>query len=204
VGSSVFGGSAAVGDAAGGWGTDINGVAGTVTITALTGTRMAGTFEFVAIPSTGSAAGEKVVTNGQFDIAWSGTPGVVPANAGGWVRGTVDGTFWNAATVVVNESSGNFTLLAGNFESAISINLNTFTGEGPYPLTDTAPLRTLQVSRGTDAWGFGPGTSGSIIVTSATDDRVAGTFSGTLGPIIGTTATAPITVGDGSFDVGRP
>ena len=53
---------------------DFTGDRGSVTITSLTATRIAGTFNFVAPPSLGSGApGVKTVTNGSFDVALPNT-----------------------------------------------------------------------------------------------------------------------------------
>jgi hypothetical protein len=202
VGSSVFGGIAAIGAASGGWATPGTGADGTVTITALSGTRIAGTFSFTATPSTGSAAGDRTVTDGQFDITWSGTLVALPENAGSRVSGTIGGTPFSPVNVVGLLSGGNLSISAGNFETAVGIQISSFTGAGTYPLSSVVPLRTVTVAAGSAAWGAGTGMSGTITITSSTSGRVAGTYSGTLAPTGGTTATGTIEVVGGSFDVG--
>jgi hypothetical protein len=52
------------------WTSSHPGGSGTVTVTALTTTRVAGTFSFVAVPDPGTPGGTRHVTNGQFDIAF--------------------------------------------------------------------------------------------------------------------------------------
>ena len=48
------------------------GGSGTITITTLTATRVAGTFSFTAVPNAGTGAtGNRVVTNGEFDVEFS-------------------------------------------------------------------------------------------------------------------------------------
>jgi hypothetical protein len=47
-----------------------NGGSGTITVTTLTTSRVAGTFSFVAPGISGGAAGNKTVTNGSFDISF--------------------------------------------------------------------------------------------------------------------------------------
>ena len=44
------------------------GGSGTITVTTLSATRVAGTFSFVAVALAGGATGTKTVTNGSFDI----------------------------------------------------------------------------------------------------------------------------------------
>jgi hypothetical protein len=64
------GSSAIITNATGGWGTAISGGSGTVTITVLTATRVAGTFSFDAVAVSGSATGTLQVRNGTFDVAF--------------------------------------------------------------------------------------------------------------------------------------
>lgn len=45
-----------------------SGGSGTITVTTLSATRVAGTFSFVAPASAGGATGSKTITNGSFDI----------------------------------------------------------------------------------------------------------------------------------------
>jgi hypothetical protein len=204
AGQTVFGGIATIGESTAGWGTPLDGAAGTVTITALSPTRIAGTFSFTATPSVGGAAGNRVVTGGQFDLTLPGAALVpVPDNAGGRASATIDGSPFSPSTIVVNDSGGNLIVSAGNMDRSFQIHITTFAGAGSYSLSTSAPMRTLQVTAGTAAWGIGGVTSGTIQVTSATATRVAGTFTATLDATAGTTATGPIAV-SGSFDVGLP
>jgi hypothetical protein len=62
------GGSAIITMGGKGWGTAFPGGAGTLTITALTAHRAAGSFLFTAEPASGGATGTVSVTNGKFDI----------------------------------------------------------------------------------------------------------------------------------------
>jgi hypothetical protein len=68
-GNNVFG-SAVVAEAGKGWGTAFPGGTGTVTLTTLTSTRVAGTFAFDAVANNGGATGTVHVTNGKFDITF--------------------------------------------------------------------------------------------------------------------------------------
>ncbi len=62
------GSSAIISNSGGGWGTAFSGRSGTVNITILTATRVAGTFFFDAVPGAGSATGTMQVGNGTFDL----------------------------------------------------------------------------------------------------------------------------------------
>lgn len=50
------------------WTSTLVGGSGSVTVTELTETRARGTFEFTLVPSDQGAVGNKVVTNGKFDV----------------------------------------------------------------------------------------------------------------------------------------
>lgn len=64
------GSSAIISNSTGGWGTAFSGGSGTVTVTVLTATRIAGTFSFNAVPGSGSATGTIQVRNGTFDLTF--------------------------------------------------------------------------------------------------------------------------------------
>lgn len=203
VGPSAFGGFASIGTVTGGWGTPGNGADGTITITALSPTQIAGTFSFTAEASTGAATGTKVVTEGTFDLALPGTPLLpLPDNAGSRLGAAVGGgTIFNSVNVVAALSSGALVITGGNLDYAIGIRIDSFAGAGSYPLTNVTPFRTVTASiTGGGSWGPGTGASGTIEISSATATRVTGTFSGTLAPLVG--ATTPLAVTDGSFSVG--
>lgn len=58
------------------WMSSVPGGSGTATITVLNAERVAGTFEFTALAAPGtSTTGTVHVTNGRFDMAWTGTSG---------------------------------------------------------------------------------------------------------------------------------
>jgi hypothetical protein len=96
---TVFGGTASLTVGGVSWSTPLSGAAGAATITALTPTRIAGSFAFAATPLAGGT-GTRTVTGGQFDLplSTSGTLPTVPDNAGSRVSMSMAGTFWNAAT----------------------------------------------------------------------------------------------------------
>jgi Family of unknown function (DUF6252) len=50
------------------WASSLQGGSGTITVTTLTATRVAGTFLFTGVPATASATGSVVVTGGAFDL----------------------------------------------------------------------------------------------------------------------------------------
>lgn len=103
VGPGVYGGIASVGIGSGGggnadvWLTPLNGVAGSVTITTLSGGKIVGTFQFAGDPDPSNVVGgTKTVTNGSFDLDFTGTLAPVPPNVGSKVSADLDGVPYNA------------------------------------------------------------------------------------------------------------
>ena len=105
VSSDVFGGIGLVGEGSGSgnaqsWITDNTGAAGTITLTNLSGGRIAGTFSFIASPGhSNTVGGTRTVTDGSFDLAFSGNLAPVPANVGSKLGATMGGRSYNASTV---------------------------------------------------------------------------------------------------------
>jgi hypothetical protein len=196
----------------GGWATVLSGADGSVTLTALTATRMTGTFNVVVSALTGTATGTRTVTNGEFNLQLraTGTIGPLPANAGSKVTATIAGTAWNAATISGNLTStfGIFALAASTNTRGLSISLGEVTAPGTYALAGGSPTRQIGVTNVNNPLGnswssLGPGSSGSVTITSITTARITGTFSATLGPAPGTSTTGTLSVTSGTFDIGR-
>jgi hypothetical protein len=208
--STVDGGIAMLVDGGDGWNTPLSGAAGTVTITDLTPTRIAGTFAFTAGAAAGNATGNRVVTDGAFDLALDtgGSLPPLPANAGGHARATIGGTAWNAAGGSALHYGGNLVLAMTSEHMSVTISLGSVSAPGTYALSETAPLRTITAGGpggGADCcWGTHSGASGSVTVTGLSATRVVGTFEATLMPTPTTAATAPLVVAGGTFDLGLP
>lgn len=206
VGPNVPGGTAQVSNISGGWVTAQSGADGEVFITALTDTRITGSFQFTANALTGSATGTKAVTLGTFDVPvhWTGPVVALPANKGSKVTALVGQTSWNAAFVSSQLASSIFTMSSTNSSGGIGISLTGVTGPGFYPLS---PSNVLSFSKSpnplANTWNStGAGSSGSVTIASVTASRIQGTFTGTLGPAPSTTTTGTVTV-NGTFDLGR-
>jgi len=210
---NVIGGIATYGQGGAGlasaWVTPLNGHAGSVTLTALTATRIAGTFSYDASDNAGSF---RHVTEGQFDVPLSsgGALPAVPDNAGGRLTGTVGGAAYNASLLAVTQSGPTGVAFSSTSDTlAVTISLSGVTAAGTYDITtqSAATGRYIVVTRSgvspVPSWGTGNGTSGSIVVTSLTSTRVKGTFTATLGPQANSGASTPLSV-SGDFDVGLP
>lgn len=208
VGGTVAGGIASVTQGSSIWSTPLSGAAGTVTITAVSATRIAGNFAFNAPPLLGQAqVNTRAVTAGTFDIPVSNGPAtlVVPDNAGSKVTGTVATQAFNAATVVTVTTptiGGTFTFGASNAQQSMNVILSNYTGVGTYTMGSGGVARTItltNVTTPTGSWGgSAASTVGTMVITSATSARIKGTLTATLQPI-GSGAPTTLNV---SFDIG--
>ncbi len=208
VGPSVTGGTATVTSGSSIWSTGLSGAAGTVTVTAVSPTRVAGTFTFNAPPLIGqTVTNTRAVTAGTFDVPITSGPAtlVVPDYAGSKVTGTVAGTAFNAATVVTvtAPSSGTFTFGASNSAQTMNVIISGYTGVGSYTL-GTGASRTVSVTNTvapTGSWGgSNANTTGTLTITSATSTRIKGTLTATVQPI-GSLAPAATTL-NVTFEIG--
>jgi hypothetical protein len=178
--------------------TPLSGAAGTVSVTSISGGRIVGTFSFEAEPiaGTGSAV---TGTGGQFNVAVpAGFTVAGPDDAGSVVSGSIGGSPWNGATIVASSSVG-ISFTAGNTSYMLSF-IGQMPGPGTYPLSSGSPVRrfTVQAVPGGEGWAGAAADHGSITVTSLSDTRAVGTFTGTF-PRVGATGAA-LTV-NGSFNV---
>ena len=223
VGDKVFGGVGWVSTASPPtyWITDLSGSAGTITITALSDTRITGSFSYKAPPYTllGNATGTRTVSSGSFDlpVRITGTVGPVAQNAGGKMSAIIGGVPWNAANVSVT-TGGNVKISGDNTNNLVGIALTSVTGTWTYNLSLT-PARLLTVSgpaanpTGSCCWGGWVtlvdtvatlSDVGSVTITQFGNGRIVGTFAGVLGGVPNTHATGQLVVASGSFDIGIP
>jgi len=199
---------ATVGSAISTWSTNLLGNAGTVTITSLTSSRIAGTLQFTAPPqSFSSTTGTRVVTNGAFDLALPANFTVAPAtNKGSKVTGTIGGAAWNAASVVALGAGGVFGLTATTDSLSLTLATGRVVAAGStYPIGGNsgglAGAVMSVIKTGTSlGWTSGSGTAsvGSLTITSLSGNRASGTFSATL--VGGAGTSGPLTV-SGTFDI---
>ncbi len=197
-----------------GWATPLSGAAGSITLTTLTNTRIAGTFTFTADSSLGSASGSRVVTQGSFDLllGFSGsTTWPLPDEYGSSFAGTIGGGAWNSATTVMTLLNTTLVIGANNTSYSISIGLTSFNGTGSYTV-GSQPGEVVVVLQGPAVnptgplnccWGGALGNTGTLTITSLTATRIAGNLTATLVPTPGTAASGTISL-DTDFDIGIP
>ncbi|MCL4865550.1 MAG: hypothetical protein KJZ47_06620 [Gemmatimonadales bacterium] len=217
----VSGGIASVFEGTSIWQTPLSGAAGSVTVSVLTPTRAAGTFQFTAAGI--SASGTRTVTNGKFDFpiqAPANLPPMAQSDTGS-MTATLGGSPWFGASGGGGApSAGTLLAIFINESSTIAVQVAPYTGPGTYTIGgSTANLgNAIRVTQGTKAglpccWGGktqlvgGQVVSldaGTITITSASASRIRGTFSGTLAPGLTGTATTSLVITNGSFSYGFP
>ena len=210
VGPTAVGGTATLLQGSTGFNTPLSGSAGTVTITALSANRIAGTFSFTAKPIVSGASSDQTVTSGQFDLTVTTQGGNIPPipdQAGSVVAGQFNGSPWNAATIInLPFSNGVLTIGASTDLYSVTMILTGVTGPGTYAFTSVAGGSTIQVSSGTGGnngsnccWGSVTAVSGSVVITSLTATRVKGTLAASVPALGGGSA---FTIANGTLDVG--
>ncbi|MGZ6134964.1 MAG: hypothetical protein ACXWK9_10920 [Myxococcaceae bacterium] len=205
VNSTNFGGIATYLNGSSSWTTPLSGTAGTVIITSLTASRIAGTFSFNAADVLNPAS-TRSVTNGAFDVGITGTPGTVQPYQGSSMKGTLGGNAWSGATIVVISKTGGSYAFGGSTTTGtgvagianVNVILTGVNGPGNYAL---GPGQGNQLSVTAGGSGYNSsltGSSGSVVVTSVDANRLKGTFSATLAAAGG----ASLVVSGGTFDIG--
>lgn len=218
VGSEVIGGTGLYGDQGEGWITENTGLAGEVTITQLSGGRIKGTFEYDADPGVNNnIGGTRHVTQGRFDLPFSGTLTPVPANQGSKVTATFgDDTPYNAWSVngLLQDHLGGagFQFSTSTKDHGLSVLISgTITNGSVWTINHQSP-GVVSVGAGRNGgdqdhccWGGGGSALdiGTVTITSITADRVQGHLSVTIQPNPGSAATTPLKV-ESDFDVAIP
>jgi len=209
VTGTVAGGIGTITTSPSSWSTPLSGAAGEVTISAVSSTRIVGTFRFNATPQLGqTVTNTRVVTQGEFDLPVTGAATLVVLDgAASKVSGTVAGNTFNAATVVsvTAPSSGTLTIAGSNTAYTVNLVLSGYTGATTYTL-GTGASRTMQVTTNAPSkvWGGSNATTtGTVVITNVSATRIKGTFSATLLPSIINPNEAPISI-SGTFEKGLP
>ena len=192
------------GTGSGTWTTPLSGAAGTLTVSSMSATRFAGTFQFEAMPQIGSTINSnRVVTGGDFDLALPSSF-VAPAanNYGSMVSATVNGATWNGATVVGLGDVSTGALSFGGMTTGVSLNFVTVSAVQAGGTYDQTAVKITETGSGASCcWGGGTGDLSTVTITALGNGRVAGTFVATLLASGGSSSTAPLIVTAGKFDI---
>lgn len=202
--STGFGGTAIFSTPGAGWGTPLTGLAGSVTITTLTDTRIVGTFEYEATPLNGTAAGTKEVTDGEFDMLLQTAGAWSPPDPwdGSRLNGRVGTDTVIGATMAIIFNGDDLLFTASDLTHVIALTVQDLTATGSHAFHDTAPVRRVQLTdvNGSFVYLTDSTSVGSINVTTLNANRIAGTYTATL-KRLGAAGTIDVS---GSFDVGIP
>lgn len=209
---TVAGGFAGITAGTGGvWTTPLSGAAGSITITALTPTRIAGNFNYTATASSGGATGSRVVTNGVFDAPFQGNvsiPASLPDSVGSVMTATLNGTAWNGAIVSGQTTATHLALSGINSTQTLILTIPRPAGLGTYPLSNNPGSllyawdpNAVAPAGARCCWGI-VGDIGAITFTSITTTRARGTFGAILSPQPGTAASGLLVITNGTFDIG--
>jgi hypothetical protein len=217
VGPQVPGGSAVLAISSAGWSSPMSGADGSITITSLSTTEIAGTFSFVVTASVNATPATRTVTDGDFRLRVKQLVpiGAIPDNAGSTLSFSANGTSYNGAFMQANASTlqqpGVLLIVNSTTNTrAFGFTLSNVTGPGTYTLGNTSTqTRSMNFSFVNNAlaniWSsLGPGSSGSVVITSMTSTRIKGTFSAVLGPSPGTTTQGTTAITNGDFDIALP
>jgi hypothetical protein len=126
-----------------------------------------------------------------------------PAGGGsGPMSARIDGAQWNAQMAfAVGSASGSVIAVSGADITGRAVGVAWLDeGLGTYTIGPTTPANGV-LNEGTGSWTTTGQGSGTIVVTTRTPTRVAGTFTLTVGAIPNTTATGTRNITNGVFNV---
>ncbi len=206
VGPTILGGNGYLARGTNTWSTTWTGAEGEVVITALSATRIVGTFEFSADPNLATAV--RAVSEGVFDLPVVGTFGPATDGNGHWIEGIIHGPFiaTTADLVWPDSVAPTLTVTGRNSSTQVAFTLRNVPGVGTYALSTSSPVRSVTVigSPTQPSWQWTSaitGGGGSVTVTSVTASRIMGTFAATVIGYAGG-ATGPLSI-SGTFSMGR-
>ncbi len=180
------------------WMTPFSGAAGSVTITARTATRIAGTFDFTADALLNVLPATRTVTSGAFDITVSAGLPALPTQVGSTMTASIGGAAWNGATIVaLNPGAGTFSVSGSSTDYTFSVTPKQPVAAGnSYGIPSQINLSVMRTGTA-DSWAaIGGADIGTFTIDSFTATGMTGSFSGTIpGLSVGT----PLTITDGEF-----
>ena len=190
--------------------TPLTAESGSVTITALSTTRIAGTFSFTGTRQTISGPEATTVTQGVFDVPVKGNGTLaISSNTGSSVTGTVRGQSFTAAaaSMPIRPETGTLQFRVTQGSTVIDVEMSELLGIGTYTM-GTGAARRVALSVGVDGFpstfgGTNLGTTGTITINSISSFRVRGSMNVTLKPTFAAGSTTPAVV-TLDFDLGIP
>lgn len=120
-----------------------------------------------------------------------------PAQSDTTLTASLDGTSFTAATATITSASGRLLIIASNGPNeSMGLGFDLRTGTQSSGTGGTATASYVRIGQG--SWGAGPNlatSSGTLTLTTASANRVVGTFSFGLVSISGAPATRQLTNG---------
>lgn len=138
-------------------------------------------------------------------VGCSDDKSTTPTTGNKTLRATIAGTAWNGSLAVQGSRVGNVLAISGtdgSYQLAITIPSVAATGTYNFGPGNVGVAQVVQVSAGASTWTSSlVGGSGSLVLTTFTATRAAGTFSFVGAASPGTPATGTRAVTGGSFDI---
>jgi len=166
---------------------------GSVTITSLTATIVAGTFSVTVGPGGGGASGNKVIASGVFNVPLSTSTAVPPSIPTGPATPTgtpaglvasIDGVEWRpVGTGQATRTPQGFVTIAGVDLQARGLSMAILGSTvGTYSLNNPNSHNAIYSAASQQWFTSRPGGGGSVTIASISTTRVTGSFTMTLGP----------------------
>ena len=142
----------------------------------------------------------------------TGSAGITTVLTRGAVRATVDGARWESVSPLASSGMSTaagmplMTLTASSVGDGLSLSITGPLALGTQVSGGSAPVFFTLLQGFGLSWGvspFGPGSTGTLTITTATATRVAGTFAFTATTLTQGLMPPTRTVTDGAFDVSR-
>jgi hypothetical protein len=221
MGPTTIGGSVRITEGTSNWFSHATGgQSGSVVLTTVSSTRLAGVFAVTAGPyygsfpaartgnfpaaRIGSLPAERIVTGASFDVPVVSSGSIeVPRYNGSTITGTMGGASWGAANVKAQvRPNGVLLIEASNVTHDVVLSIEDFAGPGTYAFGAGGP-GYLRIKTQPTGWFAYPGSmsGGTVVVTSANSARVAGAINITAFPGLGS-ENAGLLKFVASFDVG--
>ena len=187
----------------GSWVTGFTGSSGTVTITTINSSQIAGTFQFTAQRSPGQSGAATSVTNGKFTVPANGFTVAPASTPGSFLNATLGGSAFVSASESGQGTGSSFGLLgtSTNTDGVLTSFSIVSTGNitpGSYPVNPPpagGAYFVINVTIGNSSFGGQGADSGTVTITSNSGGRIKGTLSGTFGGLSVTGCSFDIKLG---------
>lgn len=181
------------------------GSGGTIVITHVSPTRLAGKFfmNFLYPTEFGPGGSNVALTEANFDVPITSAGSIaVPENRGSWAVGAVGTKFWRAARFEANKDYfGSFIIRTGNSDYEVTFGFRNVSGPGQYQMGPSGG-GGITVKNQSDDWALYPDKpGGTMTISSFSANRVVGWVNTVVYPSVGSLPAGALPVRI-SFDIG--